>query len=240
MGQLELIIGAAAVIAGGIYSSAVERRWLDIRRVNISLSRLPRRFSGFKIALISDIHLGFYYGAENFSGLVNIINRMAPDAVCFAGDFLDSGASEGVVESVIPALSRLSAPFGKYAVLGNHDHKVGAKRLMCGMNRGGVRVLVNDHVFLEMESDRIFLIGLDDILAGNPDMEKAAGGIPEAACKILMVHEPDQAVQTSRFPVDLQLSGHSHGGQVRLPFLGPVVTSRMARRYPSGLYSRVY
>lgn len=236
LAQLAWIIGAAAVFGGGIYSSAVERRWLDIRRINVTLNRLPPRFSGFRIALLSDIHLGFFFSSLNFSSVTEKINLLKPDVVCFAGDFLDSGASHGVMESVIPALSKLDAPFGKYAVLGNHDHWAGSKRLISGLGRGGVRVLINDRVSLKKGDDRIFFIGLDDVLAGKPDLERAAGEIPETACKILIVHEPDYAVYTSKFPVDLQLSGHSHGGQVCLPFLGPVVTSRLGKKYPSGLY----
>jgi len=232
--QLVWILGAAGVL-GGIYSSAIERFWLDVCSVPVPLKQLPRAFSGFRIALLSDIHLGFFYGPKDLSVIVEVINGLGPDVICIAGDSLESNTSLGVLDQAVPILSRLKAPFGKFAVLGNHDCKAGVKGVIRGFERGGFFVLRNDHAVLKKDNDRLFLIGLDDVLEGKADLQRAIEGIPETECKILLVHEPDFADYTSRFPVDLQLSGHSHGGQVRFPFLGPLVTTRLGRKYPSGL-----
>lgn len=235
-GQLALVLGAAGVLGGGVYSSAIERFWIEVREVGVSLARLPRSFSGFRIALLSDIHLGFFYTPKNLLSAANIINGLHPDIICLAGDFIDSKSSLGVLEPVIPVLSGLKAAYGKFAVLGNHDHRAGSGRVIRCLERGGFRVLVNNHAVLKKENGRIFLAGLDDILKGRPSLETAMKGIPDAACTILLVHEPDCAGYTGKFPVDLQLSGHSHGGQVRFPFLGPLITTRLGKKYHSGLY----
>lgn len=234
--QLAWTLGTLGILASGFYSSAIERYWLDVCRVRISLSRLPRSFSGFRIALLSDIHLGFFYAPKDFSTVVDRINALNPDVICFAGDFLDSYTSLGVLKPTIPILSRLKASFGKFAVLGNHDYRVGVEHVIQGLESGGFRVLKNDHTVLKKGNGRLFLIGLDDILEGTPNLEEAMEGIPETACSILLVHEPDSADYISKFPIELQLSGHSHGGQVCFPFIGPLLSSRLGKKYPSGLH----
>jgi len=139
------------------------------------------------------------------------------------------------MNKIIPLLSRLEAPFGKFAVLGNHDCSAGVEDVTRGFERGGFIVLRNNHAVLEKDNDRLFLIGLDDVLEGKADLPKAVEAIPESGFKILLVHEPDFADYTSRFAIDLQLSGHSHGGQVRFPYFGPLITTRLGRKYPFGL-----
>ncbi|MFZ5649855.1 MAG: metallophosphoesterase [Bacillota bacterium] len=232
--QLAWIIGAAAVL-GSVYSSVVERHWIDIRKVRILLKRLPRTFSGLRIALFSDVHLGFFYGPRHLSAAAGIISRQAPDVICLTGDFIESNSSLAVLEPVIPALSALNAPFGKYAVLGNHDYRAGSGHVAQCLETGGFRVLKNEYTVLRKETDSLYLIGLDDVLRGSPDPEKATRGIPGNSCKILLVHEPDCA-GLIKAPVDLQLSGHSHGGQIRLPLIGAPYTTRLGKKHISGLY----
>jgi hypothetical protein len=180
--------------------------------------------------------LGFFYSPKDFATVVKEIKKLSPDVICFAGDFLNSATSLDLLETTIAVLAEMKAPFGKYAVLGNHDYHSGFANAVRSLECGGFRVLRNDHTVSQRENDRLFLSGLDNISEGRPNLESAIKGIPENACNILLVHEPDIADYTSKFPIDLQLSGHSHGGQVCLPFVGPIITTKLGEKYPTGLY----
>ncbi|OPX84119.1 MAG: putative metallophosphoesterase [Pelotomaculum sp. PtaB.Bin104] len=226
----------AGLLLMGFYAFAIERFRLEVRRVDIPLSKLPRSCSGLRIALFSDVHLSIFYSPKRLSGVVELINREHPDIVCFTGDFLDAHAGTGVLREAAPILGRLKASLGKFAVLGNHDCWAGVNRVGRTLELGGFRVLSNDHAVLQKNRDRLYMIGLADVSKGRPDLTKAMLEIPEEACSILLVHEPDFADTVARRPVSLQLSGHSHGGQVRLPYIGPLITTRLGRKYHSGLY----
>ena len=230
--------GLSGIFGAGIYSSVIERHWLDVHKISIPLDRLPGSFDGFRIVLLSDIHLGFFYSVNSLSLLVKTVNDMKPDAICLAGDLVDSRLTPGtkVLEQAVQFLSNLRASYGKLAVLGNHDYRAGAWRIIRTLDRGGFRVLINDHTVLQKGQDRLYFSGVDDVLRGRPKPERALWGIPENSCTILLVHEPDYANYLEKYSIDLQLSGHSHGGQVRLPFLKPPVTTRMGKKYPSGFY----
>ena len=234
--QLELIPATAGFSGCVLYSKLIERLWLDVRKLQIPLNRLPVSFSEFRIALFSDIHLGFFFSGKDLSSVVKVVNELNPDTICFTGDFLNSVSSLRALDSGVAALAELTAPFGKYAVLGNHDYMAGPNHVINGLERGGFHVLINEHAAIQKDGDRLFLTGLDSISKGKPNLETAIHGIPEAACNILLAHEPDIADAISKFPVSLQLSGHSHGGQVRLPFIGPVITTGLGRKYHSGMY----
>ncbi|TEB05552.1 putative metallophosphoesterase [Pelotomaculum schinkii] len=234
--SLEWIPATAGFSGCVLYSKLIERLWLDVRKLRIPLNRLPASFSEFRIALFSDIHLGFFFSGKDLSSVVKVVNELNPDTICFTGDFLNSVSSLKALESGVAALAELTAPFGKYAVLGNHDYMAGPNHVINGLERGGFHVLINKHAAIQKDGDRLFLTGLDSISKGKPNLETAIHGIPEAACNILLAHEPDIADAISKFPVSLQLSGHSHGGQVRLPFIGPVITTGLGRKYHSGIY----
>ncbi len=235
-GFLAWILGAAGLVGSWIYGSIIERKWLDVREVRLSLPRLPHPFSGFRLVLISDIHLGFYFGTRELTKVVAVINSLAADVVCFTGDFLDTRAFPGALNAVAPVLTGLKAPFGKFAVLGNHDYRAGARQVIRELSRGGFHLLLNEHVVLEKGNEHLYVIGLEDILVGKPSLAGAMAGIPVGTCRILLVHEPDYADETEKYDIDLQLSGHSHGGQVCLPLVGPLASSTLGKKYRTGLY----
>ena len=121
------------------------------------------------------------------------------------------------------------------AVLGNHDHWNGAEIVAGALSERGIRVLRNQNYVIERESSKLWIAGIDDALEGRADLPRTLAGVPAQEATILLAHEPDFADYAAGFPVDLQLSGHSHGGQVRIPGIGPIVLPAMARKYHTGL-----
>lgn len=217
------------------YGYAWERTALQIERVSPSLPRLPKSFAGCKLVQFSDVHLGHFFKPEQLQGVLDLIQNEQPDLICFTGDIVDLETQS--FSAAIPMLAKLEAPLGKFAVLGNHDYRAGQQHaIRQGWAAAGFAVLDNRHVALGKNGDSLYIAGIDDALVGVPDLPKALAGIPEGASVILLAHEPDFAEEAARYPVELQLSGHSHGGQVRLPLVGHVLTPKLATKYVKGLY----
>lgn len=229
-----LSIGAA--LAGvGWYAWRIEPRRLRITRPVVTLPDLPPAFEGYRIAHISDVHLGERMVRDHLPAVVERVNRERPDLIAITGDFATRHHNE--LNGGAPVLAGLEAPDGVWAVLGNHDYYVGVRAVSALLAQAGIGLLKNAHHVIMRGSDSIVLAGLDDVLHGAPDLDTALAGAPDAPA-ILMVHEPDYArVAAADSRVWIQLSGHTHGGQVCLPGLGPPVLPRLGRIYPAGRYA---
>ncbi|MEK3719526.1 metallophosphoesterase [Paenibacillus sp. FSL H8-0034] len=223
--------------AGYTYARFAEPRWLYTKEITIQLKRLPSAFDGMRVIQFSDVHLGFHYTVEQLNKLVDHIQSLQPDLICFTGDLFDYTVGSDAAPAV-QVLSRLKAPLGKGAVLGNHDYygketeKI--KRILLD---SGFALLINQSVPLKREKSTIWLSGVDDMWDGKPDLPKALHDVPSDAFTLLLSHCPDFADIALKHSIDLQLSGHSHGGQVRLPFYGHLFTPAYGSKYPDGYYS---
>lgn len=228
-------LGTTSALMGGlgIYAFLGERHWLESTSVTVRLLRLPVLFQGIRIVHFSDLHLGFFVDAADLQRICSSIMELQPDLICFTGDLVDEEPQ--AAEEALPLLAALQAPLGKVAVLGNHDVLAGAGPVAEQLELAGFQVLNNRHVRLERGEATLYVAGVDDVLHGLPDLGQALQGIPADGCVLLLAHEPDFADEAGQYSVDLQLSGHSHGGQVRLPFGGPILTPPKGRRYPDGL-----
>ncbi|MEJ8548581.1 metallophosphoesterase [Brevibacillus borstelensis] len=216
------------------YAYKVERRWMEVVAQTIAIPGLPEEWKGVRILHFSDLHLGHYLGIEELEKVVDRINEQQPDLICFTGDLVDK--STRLLSSAIPILARLHAPLGKFAVLGNHDWRYGEQLIVRqALLDSGFSVLINEHIKIQKKEGALFVAGMDNALHGVPDPQKALNGISPEDTVILLVHEPDFAEEAVKHPFALQLSGHSHGGQVRLPFLGHLITPPMAQKYVQGL-----
>ncbi|CAG7649023.1 UDP-2,3-diacylglucosamine pyrophosphatase LpxG [Paenibacillus solanacearum] len=236
------MLSAAAIAAlppaGFGYARYAEPRWLERTSVTLRLDRLPEPMDGLRIAQFSDVHLGFHYMAEDLLRLGAEINLLQPDILCFTGDLVDYAiGSEAETRGAIEALASMEAPLGKFAVLGNHDYYSSSADVVRTLTAGGFTVLRNDAVRAERNGGAVWIAGVEDQWQGKPDIRQALKKPNPDDCVVLLSHCPDYADVTAQYPVDVQLSGHSHGGQVRLPFYGHIVVPKYARNYVLGLYA---
>ncbi|MGI4830232.1 MAG: metallophosphoesterase [Janthinobacterium lividum] len=238
------LIGAAAAAAGlGIYAATHARHEIEIVRRTFPIVNLPDPFVGMRIAQISDIHLEEFTEPSFLRQVVQQVNALEPDLVLFTGDLISRGPAPRSVALRAAGLgaevlSELKAP-QRLAILGNHDVGVNADWVVRELETHGTPVLVDSFLPLEQKMERLFICGSDDAGTRTPDPFLAIPADPRAPV-IFLVHEPDyiEIFQNHpRFPlVDIMLSGHSHGGQIRLPLVGPLVLPPMGKLYPEGLY----
>jgi uncharacterized protein len=230
--------GSLAIAGAGsfLYGWAVESTWLEVVRVEMPLRNLPDAFAGFTIAQISDLHLGRYVQPAFIESVVESVLALNADAVVITGDLV-SRVTHGEPDMLVQTLSRLHAPEGVHAILGNHDWWTNGSLVAESLRRAGVKVLTNEHLTWRRGSQTLYLAGVDDVWCGKNDLEFALHGIPADAAVVALVHEPDFADIVARDSrVVLQLSGHSHGGQVCVPYYGGLLFPNWAKKYTSGLY----
>lgn len=228
-------------ISGSVYyySREIEPSLLDIHKETIQSIRIPESFNEFKILQFSDTHIGFHYTLEQFEKLVNKINALKPDIVLFTGDLLDDPSNHSInLDELTKALSRIESAKGKYWVYGNHDHGgYGTDLVKDLFDQAEFSLLKNESVLISSENSYIQLAGLDDAMLGQPDLAATLQTEIEGDFfTILMAHEPDMADFTKQYPIDVQLSGHSHGGQIQVPFYGYIYTPYLAKKYVEGSY----
>lgn len=227
-------LGSAGLLGYG-YTFHLEPEWLSLERLEVPIAGLPPAFHRLRLVCLSDFHLDPFTQLDFIQRAVERANQLEPDLVCLLGDYVFTRAES--IHALAPVLGRLTAKQGVYAILGNHDLWTDAEIVRSGLERQGIPVLVNQSITLDLGGDDIVLAGLDDGWSGHPDLQQALEETPHSAPVILMLHEPDFADQVAGADrVRLQLSGHSHGGQVRLPFLGAPFLPDYARKYDQGLY----
>jgi len=238
---------ALAPVGLALYSGVVARHWIEVVHKEIRISGLPAAFDGMRIAQLSDIHMDEFTEPFFLRQAVSHINRLNPDAVFLTGDFVTAGMSThqfavGAAWQCANILNQLTCK-ARYAVLGNHDVLIGRKQVASALTANGITVLINAHLPIQRGSARIWLAGLDDPLMGLPNPGRA---IPDSIRKkpdepiILLCHGPDYADFLLARPVGqsiaLMLSGHTHGGQIRLPLLGALELPPLGKKYVEGLF----
>jgi predicted MPP superfamily phosphohydrolase len=236
------ILGSGVAAAGlALYSGGIARHELDVVDTTIRINQLPQPFHGFRIVQLSDIHLDEFTEPLFLEHIVHRINGLSPDVVLVTGDFITRGsltfiASRHAAHRCAEILAALKAP-EIYAILGNHDVAVGASLVINALRSARVPILVNQYVSIERGGSRIWICGAEDAETSHPDLDLTIPANPDGPV-ILMVHEPDYADTVMQHPrgqfVNLVLSGHSHGGQVRIPFYGPLILPPMGQKYVMG------
>jgi len=214
-----------------------------IIRKDVALKRWPSRLDGFTIALLSDFHYDPYFSVHPLRTAIGMVNGLAPDIIVLTGDFVSApllGSSDDkAADAAVPCarlLKQMRAKHGLWAIMGNHDYYTDPARVAGALRAEGIQVLENQSSAIERDGARFWLSGVNDVVAQVADLDRTLHGVPADEATILLAHEPDYADYVAKFPVDLQLSGHSHGGQVRLPLVMPLYLPELARKYVWGMY----
>ena len=206
------------------------------QRVTVLLPGLPPALAGLRIVQLTDIHHGPWLSLDAVAHAVEMANAAQPDVIVLTGDYVHR--SPQYIAPCYQALSRLRAPLGVYSVFGNHDQWEDpdlktSRRLL---RAAGIVDLTNAHQWLGRGEQRLCLAGVADMITQEPDLPRALEGLPQDATVILLTHSPDFAEEVHDPRVKLVLAGHTHGGQVVLPLLGPpVIPSEYDHKYASGL-----
>ncbi|XAH23631.1 metallophosphoesterase [Xylophilus sp. GW821-FHT01B05] len=214
------VLGATAASLLGVWNA---RRTARVRRIDIALPQLPAALQGFAIVQLSDLHVGPTIRRAYIERIVRKVNALQADAVVITGDLVDGSVPE-LREHIAP-LAGLRARHGSFAVTGNHDYYAGANAWIAEWRRLGLRVLLNEHVLLRPtpkspDADALLLAGITDFHAAHfeptqaSDPQRALAGAPAAAtARVLLAHQPRSAAAAAEAGFQLQLSGHTHGGQ---------------------------
>lgn len=187
---------------------------LTIEHRSIQLPRLPKAFDGFRIVHLSDIHHSPFTSKEQIERAVDAANRLKPDIVALTGDYISHDRQYAAPCAEL--LGKLQSRYGVYAVLGNHDHWTDAALITDLFRAEGITVLINQGMRFELNGEAFWLAGVDDTMVGLEDLSLALAGARDSEMKLLLAHNPIILRRAARAHVDLVLSGHTHGGQVKL------------------------
>lgn len=214
--------GIAVVSSALAFGYTGGQRQLGVVRVRVPL---PNWSGKLRILQLSDIHIGQNLTLEQLAAFVARANREAPDLVCLTGDIADGPHAD--LDRFFPILAQLRARHGIIAILGNHDHYAGAEHVQSALEQHGIRVLRDDAVTLEVEGEKLHVLGLDDRgldwargMRHDHVLSELLRRAPKGVARLLLVHRPDIFRQAAKEGVDLTLSGHTHGGQLAVPWFG--------------------
>lgn len=223
------------IVLLGIYVTFIERNLFLIERHDILINE--KKNNSLKIVHFTDVQLGDFYNLNQLNKVVYKINKLNPDIIVFTGDLIDNAYNYSEIDSISDVLINIKSNIGKYAIYGNHDYGGGAERHYKNiMNKSGFTVLKNSSISINFNDKLLHIFGSDDGLIGKPDIKKTMQGIKDENINIILIHEPDLIDKYQEYPIDLAFAGHSHGGQVYIPFYGPIVTNKLSEKYVKGFY----
>ena len=239
--------GIGAVLLGPpAYALGVEPKWLALERLQIPIEGLPPGFEGTKVAVISDVH----YPKNISKGFVDRACGLAmsesPDLVVLPGDFVDGHDRSKRVPNMRGLYDRLRAPLGVWGSVGNHDVAMGERQVLREIERNTpIQMLANEHVILRRGGDSLCLAAVGDLWYGVVDLERSLSGVPPELPRLLLSHNPDLAedLAPGRYRIDLQISGHTHSGEVLVPglsFTPSKYGDKFRQGLAAGLSHRVY
>lgn len=230
-----LLVGLLSAGLLVLYSFKIEPNMVRIKEYELGAETIE---PSLKVVQVSDIHMSEDFDVADLENVVEKINKQQPDLILFTGDLYDNYAKFQNVSDIKQALGKLQASYGKYAIWGNRDYGGGASRVYEDvMYESGFEILRNDGINITLQNNKtLYLAGLDDYLMGRPDTTTIQTALGQTDYEILMVHEPDIVQDLADWKIDLFLAGHSHGGQIRIPFINAIQTD-LAQVYNKGFYT---
>ena len=216
------------------YPFFIERYIILTNTYRIPVPNLPSAFSGIRIVQLTDLHYGALVPLGVIRHVVGRANQLKPDLIVCTGDYVHEKNSSVQIDQVWPVLSRLSAPMGVYSVLGNHDHWADTERSDYWLRRTR-QDLRHKSVRIERQGQYLWLAGAGDFWEDHRSLDTLLGDLPDTDCRIVLAHNPDTADTSYSSRIDLMVSGHTHGGQVNIPFIGPLVLPVQNKNYSNGL-----
>lgn len=218
-----------------VWGVIVRRRWVRVREIHVAVAGLPAAFDGYRIAQLSDLHVGSHCPRTRVDRWVRRVNALGVDLVALTGDYVTSGVR--FHEDIAAALGALEAKDGVFAVMGNHDYYGDGEPLMTLLVERGIRLLRNEATQLVRDEAIVHLAGVDDIYTKRIDIEAATRDIPCGAPMLMLAHDPVSFPELARRGCSLVLSGHTHWGQIGVPWLSSSLNyARFMTRYAAGRY----
>jgi predicted MPP superfamily phosphohydrolase len=219
-----------------LYAKLIEPNWIEINSLQLTLPNLASEFNGYRIVQISDIHRDRWMNTQRLERIVRLVNQQKPDLIAITGDLVTRNLSH-LIPSLTVSLTHFTPKDKTVAVLGNHDYENDTPAIIKALEKSNIVYLGNTIYSLKRGDAMLHIAGVDDVQMGKSRLDLVMQNLSPKGAAILLAHEPDFAITsaaTGRF--DLQLSGHSHGGQLRLPFMKPPVLPPFAKKYYLGEY----
>lgn len=239
-------ISAIGAMASGTYAYALEPTWLETNRHTVKLPKLPPAFDGLRIVQLSDLHHSEYLGREYLDQVLDAAMAEKPDMILLTGDFITGfrgdvkdyrrRTDDFFLRELTEMFRKLKTPLGVWGCPGNHDFWYGFSTVKRFLKQSNVRLLRDEHVRFNRKDQQIILVGLTDLWSEAIRWRRALRHTSKKDCRIVMMHNPDSFGQTVRFGLDFVLCGHTHGGQISLPFIGPPVLPIANRRFVQGWF----
>lgn len=235
-----VLLALAAIVAGlGVWAFWIEPASLRIQEYETKLKNWPTACDGLSVAIVADIHAGApHIGLDKVKKVVEITNAEKPDLILLLGDYVIHGVLGGKFigpEKTAPILSKLRAPLGVFAILGNHDWWLDANRVAKAISINPITLLEDANVEIGLNDCKFHLVGISDFREGPHDIRKAMHGVPRRSPVIILTHDPDIFPHLPK-QASLAIAGHTHGGQVNLPWFGRLkVPSQYGARFAAGM-----
>ena len=229
-----LLIGCALIFATSVYAHKIEPNWLEVTNNTVKLSKLDRAFDGYRIVQITDLHSGDGIDRHQLEAVVETVNAQKPDLVVITGDHISRLPRQHL--ELLDTLAKLQPRDLTISILGNHDVHNDPTPVRAAIKQAGITLLENEIYTIKRGDATLHIAGVGDVFFGQAKLDRVLAQLPATGAAIILAHEPDfadEAAATGRF--GLQLSGHSHGGQIRVPFYDGYLPE-LARNYPIGRY----
>ncbi len=229
--KLGLSCGIGALIAS--YPFCIERYIFQVNIYRIPVPNLPPKFNGYTITQLTDLHHGLLMPQAVVEKLIHKANTLQKDLIVCTGDYTLEKNGTKQIDTVWPQLMKLNAKDGVYSVLGNHDHWGSTDRSLYWLEKSGQSVR-HKAVPIIREEKKIWIGGAGDYMEDDLGIDDAFQHVPDSECKVLLSHNPDSADTDYKTRIDLMISGHTHGGQVIIPFIGAPILPVKNKIYSSG------